>query len=172
MNVTLLPSAADASFTDNVAASLALIVPSPAASLIVTPVGNPLVGSVSLTVNHSLRSVRASSIVATVIVFISPVPVAPAAKVSVPLVLVKSDCSAVGRKLPRPSRLVAKSTVTSALGLADRVTVNVTLLPSSADASSTDSVWPRSALCPNAAQSSSAKEERNRLPPRPIDRLA
>ena len=133
VNDTLLPSFAEASLTDNVAASLALIVPTPVASLIVMPPGNvPEI----VTVNVSAPSARASCVVATVNVFVNPFPVAPEANVTLPVVFVKSDCAAV---LP-VSTLVAKFTVTSAPGVPDRVTVNDTLLPSAAEASFTDNV--------------------------------
>ena len=69
-------------------------------------------------------------------VFINPVPVAPAANVTLPVVFVKSDCTAVSVA----ATLVAKSTVTAASGVPERVTVNVTLLPSAAEASFTFSV--------------------------------
>ena len=90
VNVTLLPSAAESSFTDNVAASLALIVPVPVASLMLMPAGKPPAGAVRVTVNVSAPSARMSSVAATVNVFIRLLPVAPAANVTVPVVLVKS----------------------------------------------------------------------------------
>ena len=91
VNVTLLPSAAEASLTDSVASSLALIVPLPVASLMLTPTGKPAAGAVSVTVNVSAPSARVSSVVDTVTVFDKPAPVAPAANVTLPLLLVKSD---------------------------------------------------------------------------------
>ena len=48
-----------------------------------------------VTVNVSAPSARASCVVATVNVFISPVLVAPAANVTLPLLAVKSDDEAV-----------------------------------------------------------------------------
>ena len=89
VNVTLLPSAAEESFTDSVASSLALIVPVPVASLNVMTPGK--VPDEIVTVNVSAPSARVSWVVATVNVFINPVPVAPAANVTLPVVFVKSD---------------------------------------------------------------------------------
>ena len=89
VNSTLLPSAAEASFTDSVAASLALIVPAPVASLIVTPAGKV---PEMVTVNVSAPSARLSFVVATVNFFDRPgAGGAPAANVTVPVVFVKSD---------------------------------------------------------------------------------
>ena len=91
VNVTLLPSAAEASLIDNVAGSLRLIVPLPVPSLMLMPPGKPPDGADSLTVNVSAPSARASWVVATVNVFDRPALVAPAANVTLPVVLVKSD---------------------------------------------------------------------------------
>ena len=91
VNVTLLPSAAEALFTDSVAGSLRLIVPVPVPSLMLMPPGKPPDGADSVTVNVSAPSARASCVVATVNIFVSPLPVAPAANVTLPVVLVKSD---------------------------------------------------------------------------------
>ena len=87
MNDTSLPSAAEASFTDNVAASLALIVPVPVPSKIVTPAGKV---PEMVTVNVSAPSARLSWVVGTANVFLSPVPVAPAVNVLLIDLLVKS----------------------------------------------------------------------------------
>ena len=95
VNDTSLPSSAEASLIDSVAASLALIVPLPVPSLMLIPPGKPAAGAVSVTVNVSAPSARESSAAATVNVFISPVPVAPAANVTLPLLAVKSDDEAV-----------------------------------------------------------------------------
>ena len=108
MNVTLAPSPPVASITDSVAGSLALIVPVPVESLMLILGGKLLDGSEMVTVKVSAPSARASSVVATVNVCVRPPPVASAAKVTVPVVLVKSDDAAV---LP-DAMLVAKSTVT------------------------------------------------------------
>ena len=84
----LLPSAAEASFTDKVAASLALIVPVPVESLNVMPEGNvPEI----VTVNVSAPSASASWVAATVNVCIRSEPDAPDANDTLPLALVKSD---------------------------------------------------------------------------------
>jgi len=93
VNVTLLPSFADALFTDTVAASLALIVPTPVESLMLTPAGKLLAGSVKVTVNVSAPSAKTSSVAATVNVCVRSD--APDANVTVPLALVKSDVAAV-----------------------------------------------------------------------------
>jgi len=90
VNVALLPSFAEESLTDSVAASLALIVPTPVASLMLMPGGKLPDGSEMVTVNVSAPSARASSVAATVNVFVRPAPVAPEANVTVPVVLVKS----------------------------------------------------------------------------------
>ena len=83
------------SVTESDAEPFASIAPSAVPSLMLMFGGKPPDGAVSVTVNVSLPSTSSSSVRATVNVFASPVPVAPAAKVSVPLVLVKSDAAAV-----------------------------------------------------------------------------
>ena len=132
----MLPSFADALFTDTVAASLALIVPVPvvALELRLIPPGKPPEGADNVTVNVSAPSAKTSFVVATVNVSVRSV--ASAANVTLPVVFVKSACTAVSL----PPTLVAKSTTTCAPGRPDRVTVNVTLLPSFADALFTDTV--------------------------------
>ena len=89
-NDMLIPSATDTSSTDNVAASLALIVPVPVPSEMLMPAGKPPAGADSVTVNVSAPSARMSSVAATVNVCIRSLPVAPDEKVRLLLVLVKS----------------------------------------------------------------------------------
>jgi len=94
-NVKSPPSPPEASVTDSVAGSLALIVPVPVLLLRLIPGGKLLDGSVRVTVNVSGPSARLSSVAATVNVCDRPAPLAPASIVTVPEVLVKSDCNAV-----------------------------------------------------------------------------
>ena len=65
----------------------------PAVALVLRlmPPGKPPDGADSVTVNVSFPSARASLTVATVNIFLSPLPVAPAANVTLPVVFVKSD---------------------------------------------------------------------------------
>ena len=134
VNVRLPPSPPEASLTDSVAGSFAPIVPWPIESPRLIAGGKLLEGSDSVTLNVSSPSASSSSVAATVNGLVSPPPVAPTAKETLPAVLVMSDCTAVS-----PDRIpLAKSTVTGLPGLPDRVTMKVTLPPSAPEASLTD----------------------------------
>ena len=91
----VLPSPPEESLTDSVAGSLTLIVPRPVPLLMLMPGGKLLPDSDRVTVNVSGPSARLSLVAATVNVFDRPAPCAPASIVTLPLVLVKSACTAV-----------------------------------------------------------------------------
>ena len=97
MNVRSPPSAAEASLTDRIAEPGLVIVPLavPPRRLMPTPAGNPPGGCNRLTVNVSGPSISGSRSAATVNVWDSAAPVDSASKVSLPLVLSKSDSDAV-----------------------------------------------------------------------------